>query len=416
MSKYQATALIVDDEKDIRDLIEMTYMGMDIQCILAPTVGAAIRQLKKSQQIDFCITDMRLPDGDGLSLVSHIHKNYPNIPVCMITAHGNMDLAVKALKLGAFDFVSKPFDLNQLRDMARAAIKLDEKNGSAPDTVTSTASSVDNPVKAVEIIGNSPVMKKLAAIIEKLARSQAPVFIHGESGTGKELVAKSIHVKSARRDKPFVPVNCGAILENLVESEFFGYVKGAFTGADNDQDGLFVAANGGTIFLDEVADLPLSMQVKLLRVIQEQAVRPVGGNEEIPINVRILSATHKNLPQLVNQQLFREDLYYRLNVISLGLPPLRKRSGDVGVLAQFILEKLAKRQQTDVFNLSDEALEKLQGYDFPGNVRELENILERATAFSEGTTIAAADIQLTDPLFEDGVNGFESLSIDLSEG
>lgn len=413
MFKSQATALIVDDEKDIRDLIEMAFMGMDIECILAPTLGAAIRSLKKNQQIDFCITDMRLPDGDGLNLVSHIQKHYSHIPVCMITAHGNMDLAVKALKFGAFDFVSKPFDLNQLRNMATAAIKLSDKS-----TVTSdnkTATQENKATKAIKIIGDSPVMKKLAVIITKLARSQAPVFIHGESGTGKELVAQNIHAQSARRDEPFVPVNCGAIPENLLESEFFGYVKGAFTGADKDQDGLFVAANGGTLFLDEVADLPLAMQVKLLRAIQEQAIKPIGGNEELAINVRILSATHKNLPELVKLQLFREDLYYRLNVISLGLPPLRKRVGDVGVLAGFILQKLATRQQIEAFTLTDEALTKLQSHDFPGNVRELENILERATTFCEESTITATDIQLSDPLIAEDIEELSSLSVDLSK-
>lgn len=412
MSKFQATALIVDDEKDIRDLIEMAFMGMDINCILAPTLSSAIRSLKKHQQIDFCITDMRLPDGDGLNLVSHIQKNYPNIPVCMITAHGNVDLAVKALKFGAFDFVSKPFDLNQLRNMATAAIKLSDKP--TVSAANKKPTNEDTTSKAVKIIGDSPVMKKLATIITKLARSQAPVFIHGESGTGKELVAQNIHAQSARRDEPFIPVNCGAIPENLLESEFFGYVKGAFTGADKDQDGLFVAAHGGTLFLDEVADLPLAMQVKLLRAIQEQAIKPIGGNEELPINVRILSATHKNLPELVKQQLFREDLYYRLNVISLGLPPLRKRTGDVGLLALFILQKLATRQQTELFTITDEALTKLQSHDFPGNVRELENILERATTFCEDSTITAADIQLTDPLITEDADELSVLSIDLS--
>lgn len=411
MPKFQATALIVDDEKDIRELIEMAFMGMDIRCILAPTVDSAIRHLKKQTTINFCITDMHLPDGEGLQLVSHIQKHYPHIPVCMITAHGNVDLAVKALKFGAFDFVSKPFDLNQLRGMANSAMKLSENVSISGKKAEPKANQTAD--KPIEIIGNSPVMKKLEEIITKLARSQAPVFIHGESGTGKELVAQSIHLQSARRDAPFVPINCGAIPENLVESEFFGYVKGAFTGADKNQEGLFAAANGGTIFLDEVADLPLSMQVKLLRAIQEQAIRPVGGNEEIAIDVRILSATHKDLSQLVSEQLFREDLYYRLNVISLGLPPLRKRVGDIAILANFILDKLADRHQLASLTLTDAALEKLQSYDFPGNVRELENILERATTFCEESRITPDDIQLSNTLVNGESDELSPLSIDL---
>lgn len=409
--KNKATALIVDDEADIRELIEMAFMGIGIHCILSPTLNDGIRQLKK-ETADFVITDMRLPDGDGLNLVAHIQKHYPQLPVCVITAHGNMELAVKALKLGAFDFVNKPFDLKQLRAMAKAALKLVEDDNTPQAEVTKEPPKKSADEKVVNIIGDSAVMKKLDVIIKKLARSQAPVFIHGESGTGKELVARSIHAQSARKDGPFIPVNCGAIPENLVESEFFGYKKGSFTGAVKDSAGLFASANGGTLFLDEVADLPLPMQVKLLRAIQERAIRPIGGEREIPIDVRILSATHKNLAQLVENHDFREDLYYRLNVISLGMPPLRKRAGDVALLANFIIEQLAKRQQTEAFTLTEEAAEKLNQYDFPGNVRELENILERATTFCDNHTITADDIYFTTQMVADD----ESMSFDLSDG
>ncbi len=407
--KNKATALIIDDEADIRELIGMAFMGIGIDCILSPTVTDAIRQLKK-QTADFVITDMRLPDGDGLNLVAHIQKHYPQLPVCVITAHGNMELAVKALKLGAFDFVSKPFDLKQLRSMAEAALKLVASD--KPDETTTADNKTSADSKTVKIIGDSPVMKKLEMIIKKLARSQAPVFIHGESGTGKELVARSIHAQSARKDGAFVPVNCGAIPENLVESEFFGYKKGSFTGAVKDTPGLFASANKGTLFLDEVADLPLAMQVKLLRAIQEKAIRPIGGDREIPIDVRILSATHKDLAQLVKQHEFREDLYYRLNVISLGMPPLRKRTGDIALLADFIIQQLARREQSRTFKLTEAALEKLNQYDFPGNVRELENILERATTFCNDYTITAEDIHFTTQVSHDA----EMMNFDLSDG
>lgn len=411
MSTTNATALIIDDEQDIRELIEMAFMSMGIECILSPTVNDAIRRLKKhADELDFCITDMRLPDGDGLDLVAHIQKNYPHVPVCVITAHGNVELAVQALKRGAFDFVNKPFDLKQLRAMAKAAMKISKAQQNGGADAAKSDDSASNSASGVNIIGDSPVMKKLAEIIKKLARSQAPVFIHGESGTGKELVARSIHDQSARRDGAFVPVNCGAIPENLVESEFFGYKKGAFTGANSDHDGLFVAANGGTLFLDEVADLPLSMQVKLLRAIQERAVRPIGGDSELPVDVRVLSATHKNLAALVASHEFREDLYYRLNVISLGMPPLRKRNGDISVLAKFILDKLTAADTMQVTSLAEDALHKLNAYEFPGNVRELENILERAVTFCESNTITADDIQFSNRMIHD-----DDLSIDLGE-
>ncbi len=389
MSKIKA--LIIDDEKDIRELIEMAFVGMKIECVLAATVKEALAKLKK-EKLDFCITDMKLPDGSGMDLLRYIQNNLPELPVCVITAHGNVDIAVEALKLGAFDFVNKPFDLKQLRAMADAAVKLNDRTKSTAkiDTKTGTANK-SSPTKT-KIIGLSRVMQKLEAIIKKLARSQAPVFIHGESGTGKELVARSIYEHSARFDGPFIAVNCGAIPESLVESEFFGYKKGAFTGANKDQKGLFESANGGVLFLDEVADLPLSMQVKLLRAIQERAVRPVGGDTEIPVDIRILSATHKDLAKLVEEKEFRQDLYYRLNVISLKMPPLRKRAGDVLLITKYILTKLAKSHNLKNLKITKPALIKLSSYDFPGNVRELENILERAVTFCEGEKIEAENI------------------------
>lgn len=403
-------ALIIDDEKDIRELIEMAFISLGIQCELADCVKAGLRKLK-DKQIDFCITDMRLPDGDGMDIIRHIQHKYPDIPVCVITAHGNVDLAVEALKLGAFDFVNKPFDLKQLRGMAEAASKL---VGSEDDSKDSSSNQLTtNQNKPIELIGESSVMKKLEQVIHKLGRSQAPVFIHGESGTGKELVAKSIHLSSARKDGPFIPVNCGAIPENLVESEFFGYKKGAFTGANKDHAGLFTSANGGTLFLDEVADLPLAMQVKLLRAIQERAVRPIGGDKELSIDVRILSATHKNLSELVQQGQFREDLYYRLNVIALGMPPLRKRDGDIRIISEWLVEKLAKLHQLPKLKLTSHALKKLESYDYPGNVRELENILERAVTFCENQTIEVDNIQFSSGLTNEADEG---LSIDLTEG
>lgn len=413
----KSTALILDDEQDIRELIEMAFMGIGINCILSPTIGDAIRRLKK-ESVDFVISDMRLPDGDGLDFVAHVQKHYPHLPVCVITAHGNVELAVKALKLGAFDFVNKPFDLKQLRNMAKSALKLAQDgnvNPAADENTEADSTEGEGNNKKVTLIGDSPVMKKLEEIITKLARSQAPVFIHGESGTGKELVARSIHQQSARKDGPFVPVNCGAIPENLVESEFFGYKKGAFTGAAKDTPGLFASANGGTIFLDEVADLPLAMQVKLLRAIQERAVRPIGGDAEIPIDVRILSATHKNLGNLVKAHEFREDLYYRLNVISLGMPPLRKRNGDVSLLAKYILDKLARRQGVKAFTLTGEATQKLRDYDFPGNVRELENILERAVTFCDDCRVTPMDIHFSTQMVDD-INDSGLMDIDLSDG
>lgn len=373
--------LIIDDEPDIRELLELTLNRMDIDTMAAADLTEA-RRLLKQNKYDLCLTDMRLPDGNGIELVEWIQKELPNLPVAVITAYGNMELAVQALKAGAFDFVSKPVDLTILRHLVEAALKL------------SSAHTGKQLRSRYELLGNSEVMQKIRGTIAKLARSQAPVYISGESGTGKELVARLIHNKGPRSDHPFVPVNCGAIPSELMESEFFGHKKGSFTGAINDKQGLFQAANGGTLFLDEIAELPIAMQVKLLRAIQEKAIRAIGSDHETSIDVRILSATHKNLDQLVSEGNFRQDLYYRINVIQLDVPPLRQRLEDIQLLAEFSLGKIATAHKTEVPLLAADALSILQGYSFPGNVRELENILERATTLCEDATIHSSDLNL----------------------
>ena len=378
----KSNALIVDDEAHICELIEMTLTPLGVHCFTAENLTEA-HNLLLNHSFDFCITDMRLPDGNGLQLVSHIQKRYPNLPVAVITAHGNVEIAVEALKLGAFDFVSKPFEVSVLRSLATTALKM-AHNDSGPE------SSEDRP----KLLGTSPAMNNVRLMIRKLARSQAPILISGESGTGKELAARLIHASGPRADKPFVPVNCGAIPEHLMESEFFGYKKGSFTGANQDKIGLFQAANGGTLFLDEVADLPQHMQVKLLRAIQERAVRPIGTQTEIPVDIRILSATHKALPKLVESAEFRQDLFYRLNVIELRMPSLRERTEDIFELAEFILEKLAVGLGLKAPKVTSKALVELEKYPFPGNIRELENILERAFTLCEGHTIEPNDLQL----------------------
>lgn len=381
MSTQQPIALVVDDEPDIRELIEITLGRMNIASAAAQDLSSA-RALLAAQPFDLCLTDMRLPDGNGIELVEHIQKNYPDTPVAVITAHGNMESAVSALKAGAFDFVSKPVDLQVLRNLVHTALKLSQ-------TQTKTMRS-----SSLSLLGDSPAMRKIQATIAKLARSQAPVYISGESGVGKELVARLIHDKGPRADKPFIPVNCGAIPGELVESEFFGHKKGSFTGAVADKDGLFQAAHGGTLFLDEVADLPLHMQVKLLRVIQEKSVRPIGAQKEMPTDVRILSATHKDLAALVETGGFRQDLFYRINVIELHVPPLRERGDDITLLAQHILQRIAAQSGEETPQLSADAIHALSQHPFPGNVRELENILERAITLCEGNTIHAADLRL----------------------
>ena len=374
-------ALIVDDEPDLCELLSITLERMQIEADTCGDVTGA-RQLLKQRDYHLCLTDMRLPDGDGLELVDWIQTQGIATPVAVITAHGNVETAVRALKLGAFDFISKPLDLQSLRKLVGSALKL-----SRTDEV---------PGKAL-MVGASPAIIELRGMIDKVARSQAPVHITGESGTGKELVARMIHEQGAQAEGPFVPVNCGAIPSELMESEFFGHVKGAFTGAISENKGLLQSAEGGTLFMDEIADLPLAMQVKLLRVIQEKTVRPVGGQEEVLVDVRILSATHKDLRALVASGQFREDLFYRVNVIELNVPPLRERTGDVEILTQHMLTRLSGDLGVDEPILTDAAKNKLAGYSYPGNVRELENILERALALSGDAPIAADDIMIRQP-------------------
>ncbi len=373
------TCLIVDDETDIRELLVLTLERMGIETYTAACVTDA-RHMLSQRDYALCLTDMRMPDGDGLELVRHINASYPGLPVAVITAYGSAENAVSALKAGAFDYLSKPISLNQLRPLVQSALKLSD-----PDVAD---------LGGLDMIGVSAAISQVRQMIEKLARSQAPVYISGESGSGKELAARLIHLQSSRREAPFVAINCGAIPENLMESEFFGYKKGAFTGANQDKPGLFHAAKGGTLFLDEVADLPLLMQVKLLRAIQEKKVRMVGDSHEEGIDVRIISATHRNLGEMMENGLFRQDLYYRLNVIELKMPPLRERPEDIPQLAQSLMAKLCHNSSTPQPALSEQALDLLKQYAFPGNVRELENILERAMALCDGETITAGDLLL----------------------
>jgi two-component system, NtrC family, response regulator PilR len=397
-------ALIVDDEPALLDTVALILIRSGLAVETALNVQDAKAKLSKLS-FDLCLTDMRLPDGTGLDLITHINKEYPNTPVAMITAYGNMDVAVQALKAGAFDCVNKPVDLNQLRQMVQHALNL--RAASLPEAAKdaqarpdagkaelSAAVKVDSNTLLGRMLGKSSVMQDVAGKITKLARSQAPVHIAGESGTGKELAARAIHEQSPRATGSFIPVNCGAIPSELMESEFFGHKRGSFTGAQTDKDGLFKAAHGGTLFLDEVAELPMHMQVKLLRVLQEKTVRPIGENKELPIDVRLLSATHKDLAKLVELGQFRQDLYYRINVIELKLPPLRDRDDDVLLLAEHFLAKLAGDWGIAQPVLSDSARAALQNYGFPGNVRELQNTLERAVALCENDMISAGDLQL----------------------
>ncbi len=376
------TVLVVDDEPDLCELLSITLGRMNLESRAAHDMASA-RDLLRDEKFDLCLTDMNLPDGNGLNLVEWIQNNRPDLPVAVITAHGNVESAVKALKLGAFDFVSKPLDLADLRKIVASAIKL---GGTAAGETTTTFGP--------RLLGASPAIQQLREMIGKVARSQAPVHIFGESGTGKELVAQMIHESSARREGPFIPVNCGAIPSELMESELFGHKRGSFTGAIADKKGLVQTAETGSLFLDEVADLPLHMQVKLLRLIQEKTVRPIGESREAPVDVRILSATHRKLADLVAEGKFREDLFYRVNVIELRVPALRERVEDIPVLANAILNRLARRMKIEVPALHADAIRALEAYQFPGNVRELENILERAITLSAGGVIGVNDIQL----------------------
>ncbi|MDN4547113.1 sigma-54 dependent transcriptional regulator [Pseudomonas sp. C32] len=371
--------LVVDDEPDIRELLEITLGRMKLETFSARNVAEALALLKR-ETFDLCLTDMRMPDGSGLELVQYIQQRYPQVPVAMITAYGSLDTAINALKAGAFDFLTKPVDLTRLRELVTNALLL--------------------PVAEVAIdrrlLGDSLPMRTLRKHITKLARSQAPVYISGESGSGKELVARLIHDQGPRANQPFIPINCGAIPSELMESEFFGHRKGSFSGAIEDKPGLFQAAQGGTLFLDEVADLPLAMQVKLLRAIQEKAVRRVGGQQETVVDVRILCATHKDLDAEVAAERFRQDLYYRLNVIEIRVPPLRERRDDIETLSSHMLKRLAADTGQPAAKLHPQALDALKSYRFPGNVRELENMLERAHTLCENKQIEASDLRLAE--------------------
>lgn len=378
-------ALIVDDEADIRALLEITLSRMGLDTRAAANLSEA-REALTQGQYKLCLTDMRLPDGLGIDLVQDIQVSHPNLPVAVITAYGNAEDAVNSLKAGAFDFVTKPVDIHTLRRLVNSALSSNE----SPPPTPGPASAVIQP----QLTGDTAVIQDLRRMIAKLARNQAPVHICGESGTGKELVATMIHAQGPRASKPFVPVNCGAVPTELMESEFFGHTKGSFTGAVSDSPGLFRSADGGTLFLDEVGDLPIHMQVKLLRAIQERKIRPVGHSQEIDVDVRIISATHRNLRQLIDQGKFREDLYYRLNVIEIDVPALRERRDDIPALAETLLVRISARHGLPQTQLSRDALRTLISYDFPGNIRELENILERAAALAENDTIEAIDLRL----------------------
>ena len=373
------TVLIIDDELDLRQLLKLTLAKMDIAATAVETVDEAKTALKQ-QHFDLCLTDMRLPDGNGLDLVAYVQKHHPQLPIAVLTAYGNVELAVEALKLGAFDFLSKPVNLTRLRSLISNALSL-------PDTVDD-----DNLTTETLLLGDSQHMQNIRRQITKVARSQAPMYISGESGTGKELAARSIHQQSPRAKNLFAPVNCGAIPSNLMESVFFGHLKGSFTGAIEDKMGLFQVASGGTLFLDEVADLPLDMQVKLLRAIQEKRVRPVGSETEVDVDVRLISATHKNLQDAVMEETFRSDLFYRLNVIDIHMPSLRQRPEDIAPLTQEFLKQLTSNGKA--VKLSNNAMDALRHYNFPGNVRELENILERAATLCENNRIEVTDLKL----------------------
>ena len=381
-----SSALIVDDEHDIRELLVLALGRMGLRTDTAATVAMARAQLSQGTY-DLCLTDMRLPDGSGLDVIAEITAHHPDTPVAMITAFGNVEAAVEALKAGAFDFVSKPVDLAVLRGLVKHALDLNQRRRDGLGKIRAEGG-------LGRLSGNSPAMQALRDTVAKVARSQAPISISGESGVGKELVARTIHAEGGRASGPFIPVNCGAIPTELMESEFFGHKKGSFTGANADKAGLFQAADGGTLFLDEIAELPLPMQVKLLRAIQEKSIRPVGAAAEIPVDVRILSATHKDLAALVADGRFRHDLYYRINVIELRVPPLRERGDDLSLLATTILTRLSQSLHRPPPVLGDKALAALRAYTFPGNVRELENVLERALALADGDTIEVTDLGL----------------------
>ncbi|WP_327785488.1 sigma-54 dependent transcriptional regulator [Zhongshania aliphaticivorans] len=381
-NNMQQTVLIIDDEPDIRELLDITISRMGLNTIAVGNVSDAIQALEAHPDINLCLTDIKLPDGSGLEIVRYIQAASICTAVAVLTAYGSTEIAVEALKAGAFDFINKPVSVEQLRNLVKSALKLGRR-----DTQFDGSSNT-------RLLGETASIVTLREQIIKLSRSQAPVYISGESGSGKEVVARLIHANGPRSDAPFVPVNCGAIPSELVESEFFGHTKGSFTGAYDHKEGLFEAANGGTLFLDEVADLPLNMQVKLLRAIQEKAVRRIGSNQEIAVDVRILSATHRDLAQAVAAEHFRSDLFYRINVIEVHVPSLRDRSSDIPLLANFMLDKIGREWELSPPKLSDMALTALCEYHFPGNVRELENIIERAATLCENNTIMPDDLSL----------------------
>jgi len=390
----QHHVLVVDDEPDILELLDLTLSRMGLKVTTAEDLRSARRALAGGN-FSFCLTDMRLPDGNGLDLVREIAEHHPQLPAAVITAHGRIEDAVLALKIGAFDFVSKPVDLSILRKLVNTALKL---RGEGPPGKVSAVVKDESPFKEDQLdklTGNSEAIQKCKAMIAKLARSQAPVLVSGESGSGKELAARLIHDLGPRADKPFVPVNCGAIPSELMESEFFGHRKGSFTGAATDKEGLFQAADGGTLMLDEVADLPLHMQVKLLRAIQEKAVLPIGARQEVPVDVRIISASHQTLKPLVEAGKFRSDLYFRLNVIELPMPGLRERRGDIEQLAHRFLQEITEQwDESQVPVISKDAMQALKNHNYTGNVRELINILQRAVTMCENNTIHPADLML----------------------
>ena len=389
----QNHVLVVDDEPDIRELLDLTLTRMGLQVTTAEDLRTARRALAE-HSFSFCLTDMRLPDGSGLDLVREIARDHQQLPAAVITAHGSVEDAVTALKIGAFDFVSKPVDLSILRKLVNTALKL-RKEESAPDGSHTEDDSPFVDDKMDKLTGNSAAIQKCKAMIRKLARSQAPVIISGASGSGKELAARLIHDMGPRDGQPFVPVNCGAIPTELMESEFFGHMKGSFTGAGTDKEGLFQAADGGTLLLDEVADLPLGMQVKLLRAIQEKAVLPVGARKEVPVDVRILSASHQQLRPLVEEGKFRSDLFFRLNVIELQMPDLSERRDDIEEMAHRFLKEITEQwDEAKAPVISPEAMAALKNHNYTGNVRELMNILQRAVTMCENNTISPEDLML----------------------
>ncbi|MBL8309196.1 MAG: sigma-54-dependent Fis family transcriptional regulator [Burkholderiales bacterium] len=399
------SVLVVDDEPDLLLLMQLTLTKLGLEVVTADSLATAIAAMDK-QRFSLCLTDMQLGDGTGLDVLAAVNERGLDMPCAVITAFGNAENAVAALKAGAFDYLAKPVSLDQLRTLVKSAIRVPERHseraiGGERDAGADDRSAVQSSTRRrsgptlaePELIGDSPTIVALRTLLGKLARTVTPVHIHGESGTGKELAARILHAGGPRSDGPFVAVNCGAIPENLMESEFFGYRKGAFTGADGDRDGFFQAASGGTLFLDEVADLPLALQVKLLRAIQERRVRKVGATAEEAIDVRIVSATHKDLTALVQSGQFRQDLFYRLNVLQVDMPALRDLAPDIPAIAARVLDRISG--SADVA-LTVGAVKALQSYSFPGNVRELENVLERALALADDPGhIDASDLRLT---------------------